>query len=133
MYSVKAYSIFLSVNNFILIILYAICMLDSFYSVYNRPTLVFENHIILKFTFHQIYSKQSGLKAQNYLRKRLNSIPTNLNICPQALLLNDFAVHLTTFARSIRYGIKFFFPLYKVSRDRKNLNGSLKQIRDRLL
>ena len=69
--------IFLSVNNFILIILYGICVhkidvLDSFYSVYDkpRPTLIFENHIILKFNFHQIYSKQSGLKlkAPNYLR-----------------------------------------------------------------
>ena len=45
----------LSVNNFILIILYGIFVhkidvLDSLYSVYDRPTLVFENHIILKFT-----------------------------------------------------------------------------------
>ena len=34
----------------------------------------------LKFTFHQIYSKQFGLKAPNYLRNWSNSIPTNLNI-----------------------------------------------------
>ena len=110
--------------NFILIILYGICVhkidvLDSFYSIHDRPTLIFENHIILKFTFYQIYSKQSGLKAPNYLRKRLNSIPINLNIGPQALLLNDFAVHSTTFARSVRY--KVFSPCIKFSRDRKNL------------
>ena len=91
--------------------MHKIDVLDSFYSVYDRPTLIFENHIILKFTFHQIYSKQSGLKAP-YLRKRLNSIPTNLNMGPHALLLNDFAVHSTTLARSVRY--KVFFPLYKV-------------------
>ena len=70
-----------------MIILYEICghkidVLDSFYSVYDRPTLIFENNIILKFTFHQIYSKQSGLKAPNYRRKRLNSIPTKSNIGP---------------------------------------------------
>ena len=82
--------------------MHKIDVLDSLYSVYDRPTLIFENHIILKFTFHQIYSKQSGFKAPNYLRKRLNSIPTKSNIGPQALLLNDFAVHSTTFARSVR-------------------------------
>ena len=89
--------------------MHKIDVLDSFYSVYDRPTLFFENHIVLKSTFHQIYSKQSGLKAPNYLRKRFNSIPTNLNIGPQALLLNDFAVHSTTFARSVRY--KVFPPV----------------------
>ena len=72
MYSALGLLYLLSVNNFILIILYGICVhkidvLDSFYSVYDRPTLIFENHIILKFTSHQIYSKQSGLKAPNYL------------------------------------------------------------------
>ena len=39
-------------------------------------------HIIFKFTFHQIYSKQLGLKAPNYLPKKLNIFPTNLNIGP---------------------------------------------------
>ena len=58
-------------------------VLYSFYYVYDKPTLIFENHIILKLTFHQIYSKKSGSKAHNYLRKRLNSIPTNLNIGPR--------------------------------------------------
>ena len=47
----SAYSFFLSVDNLILIILNGICVhkfdvLDSFYSAYDRPTLIFENHII---------------------------------------------------------------------------------------
>ena len=88
-----------SVDNLILIILNKICVhkidvLDSFYSAYDRPTLIFENHIIFKVHFSSNFiSKQSDLKAPNYLRKRLNSFPTNLNIGPPyALLLNDFAV-----------------------------------------
>ena len=92
--------------------MHKIDVVDSSYSVYDRPTFIFENHIILKFTFHQIYSKQSGLKAPNYLRKRLNSIPTKSNIGPQAILLNDFAVYSTTFARSVQY--KVFPPVYRI-------------------
>ena len=52
----SVYCIFLSVDNLILIILNGICVhkigvLDSFYSDYDRPTLIFENHIIFKVHF----------------------------------------------------------------------------------
>ena len=86
-------------------------MCSTLQSVYDRPILIFENHIILKFTSHQIYSKQSGLKAPNYLRKKVKQYSNKFKHRPQALLLNDFAVHSTTFARSVRYKV---FPLYKV-------------------
>ena len=82
-------------------------VLDSFYSAYDRPTLIFENHIIFKVHFSSNFiSKQSGLKAPNYFRQSLKSFPTNLNISPlYALLLNDFAVYSTTFAPSVRYKV----------------------------
>ena len=104
----SVYCFFLSVDNLILIILNGICVhkidvLDSLYSAYDRPTLIFVNHIIFKVHFSSNFIR---VKTPNYLRKRLNSFPTNLNIGPPyALLLNDFAVYSTTFAPSVRYKV----------------------------
>ena len=101
--------------------MHKIVVLASFYSVYDRPTLIFKKSHNIKVHFSSNLFKQSGLKAPNNLRKRLNSrpIPTKSNIGPQALLLNDFAVHSTAFVRSVWY--KIFFPCIKFCRDWKNI------------
>ena len=72
----SVYCIFLSVDNLILIILNGICMhkidvLDSFYSDYDRPTLIFENHIIFKVHFSSNFISKQWLKTPNYLRKKV--------------------------------------------------------------
>ena len=67
----SVYCFFLSVDNLILIILNGICVhkidvLDSFYSAYDRPTLIFENHIIFKvhFSSNFIWVKSSKLPSK---------------------------------------------------------------------
>ena len=121
----SVYCFFLSVDNLILIILNGICVhkidvLDSVYSAYDRPTLIFENHIIFKVHFSSNFirvksSKLPSKKVKQFSDKFKHRPP------PYALLLNDFAVYSTTFAPSVRYKVEF--PCIKFSRDRKNLYG----------
>ena len=66
----SVYCFFLSVDNLILIILNGICVhkidvLDSVYSAYDRPTLIFENHIIFKVHF-----------SSNFIRVKSSKLPS---------------------------------------------------------
>ena len=101
---------FLSVDNLILIILNGICVhkidvLDSVYSPYDRPTLIFEKHIIFKahFSSNFIRVKSSKLPSKNV--KQFPNKFKHRPPPPYALLLNDFAVYSTTFAPSVRYKV----------------------------
>ena len=80
----SVYCFFLSVDNLILIISNGICVhkidvLDSVYSAYDRPTLIFENHIIFQVHFSSNFIR---VKSSKLPSKKVKQFPTNLNIGP---------------------------------------------------
>ena len=62
--------------------MHKIDVLDSFYSVYDRPTLIFENHMILKFTFHQILFKAIWVKSSKLPSKKVKKYSNKIKHRP---------------------------------------------------
>ena len=74
----SVYCFFLSVDNLILIILNGICVhkidvLDSFYSAYDRSTLIFENHIIPKVHFSSNFIRVKSYKLPSKKVKQFSN------------------------------------------------------------
>ena len=83
--------------------MHKIDVLDSVYSAYDRPTLIFENHIIIKVHFSSNFIR---VKSSKLPSKKVKQFSNGFkHRPPYALLLNDFAVYSTTFAPSVWYKV----------------------------